>query len=1278
LAALGIGLLGAVGGMGLLSRGADDAPGVLPGNAVAAKTTLPKAAALIATAATADAATPARAIRYGRDIRPLLSDRCLTCHGPDAGKRAAEFRLDQPESAMAVRKSGKRPIAPGNLAESEVWQRIISTDHDEVMPPTTSNKRPLALEEKELIRRWIEAGAIYEPHWAFVPPTTPNLPALRSPASEKWCKNDIDRFIMSRLEVEGDLGIAPAPEAEKATLLRRVFFDLTGLPPTPEEIESFEKDSDKLAYEKWVDRLMSEEPYRTRTAERLATPWLDASRYADTCGIHMDAGRQMWLWRDWVIDAYRNNIPFDQFVTDQLAGDLIPNATVEQKIASGFNRNHTTTDEGGAIAEEYLVEYAVDRASTTGSVFLGLTMGCARCHDHKFDPISAEDFYRFYSFFNSVEEPGLYSQTPDPQRAHEPFLEVPTDAQRTRLGAIAAEQGDLKRRQSEATPEEEVQRKAFVESVPGLTGAKWAQPKVIQATSAKGATMSIEADGSVFTSGANPDTDVHEFTLRCDDAKGQIDADSRLLLFEAVPDKRLADGRFGRSPNGNVVVTGLEIERVPRNVEGGGAGDAVNTAAAVPLHAVWGWADFSQDNGDFHFTNLLGAPAPAGTGRGWALDAHRVPGARRLIVLCNDSLIPTGAPEKWDVRVRIHYESLYAKHVMGRTRISLGSLRDSSMLPAAVGNWRLVGPFMGERDKLYDQAFGPETVAEIDFAQNFGSGNQAWRFTENLRDGVVVPLAGGTNVSYVARMIYTPPAPPGTKRHVDVSLGSDDGWRLFVNGKEAAGKNIERAVAADQDKAGFDLGPGASLLVLKIVNTGGDAAYYYKPKWETSVWLDELVAFILPSWAIDEKLAQSAGQAWKMNFFPRYREAQARIDELKMEEDQVKAKTPRTMVMKETDTPRQTFVLSRGQYDAADKSRPVSRGVPAALNVGNVGNVGSGESGGSGAGLPNEAPTNRLGLAKWLMSSDNPLVARVAVNRIWEMLFGNGLVRTSEDFGFQGEWPSHPELLDHLAVEFQSKGWDVRWMLRLMVTSATYRQSSLVKAEVRVIDPENRLLSSYPRRRLTAEQVRDSALYVSGLLVERAGGPSVKPYQPEGLWTEVAMPSSNTRVFERGKGDEMWRRSMYTYWKRAAPPPSLLTFDAPTREFCVIRRASTSTPLQALVLWNDPQFVEASRVLAERTMAIEVGEAGDSADRARLTNLFRRCTAHDPDAAEMQLLLSGLADMRKRFAQAPEDAKKLTMIGDAPVPENLDRAELAAWTMIANSVLNLYRTMTQE
>jgi hypothetical protein len=1159
---------------------------------------------------------PLEPIRYDRDIRPILADRCFLCHGPDEKKRQGKLRLDHFEGAVADR-GGYAAIAPGDAKSSEVWRRVTNHDVEERMPPATSNRRPLGESELALLRRWIDEGAQYEPHWSFVPPVRPEVPRV---TDSSWPRNDVDRFVLAKLERER---VAPSSTATPETLLRRVFLDLTGLPPTLEETDAFLADASSDAYERWVDKLLTQEPYVSRYAERMAVPWLDAARYADTCGIHMDAGRQIWPWRDWVLNAFRDGMPFDRFVEDQIAGDLFPGATEAQRVASGFNRNHVTSDEGGAINEEYLVEYAVDRTATTGSVFLGLTLGCARCHEHKFDPIAQEEFYDLFAYFNSVEEPGVYSQETDPKRAFEPFIEVPSDEVKSEIGALRERIKVAKAELDAPSEKEDRARDVFFAGLPALTNLAWPEARTLSAASSNGATLAIEADGSVFASGENPPTDEHTITLHTD-ATGLS-----LVSLYAIADARLPHGRVGRAENGNAVLSSISAEAISSR----------DPSLREPVQLAWAWADVSQEDGDFAIVNALDLDE-----RGWAVAAHQKEGSRAALFLADR---PFGFEGGTDVVVRLAYRSVYQKHVLGHVRLELGRVGPEglAMLPTSASAWYLCGPFEGEKAKLFDASFGPESAA-LDLAQKFG--DKAWRYDAALRDGRLNgELPKGIGVTYAARRLFA-----ASPRTIEVALGSDDGFRLYLDGKEVAKRAVDRALAADQDRVSFEVPAGQHTLVFKVVNTGGDGGFYWKSARREGELEGALTGALLSPQARWAELDERIQRGWRFAFSAEYR---ARGDALAALEKDLAARekaVPRTMVMKELAQPRDTFLLVRGQYDQPDKSRRAHRGVPAALGH-----------------LPDGAPDDRRGLAQWLVARENPLVARVAVNRMWETLFGTGLVRTSEDLGMQGEWPSHPELLDWLAVDFVESGWDVKRMWRTLVTSATYRQSSRARPDVAERDPDNRWLSHFPRRRLGAEEIRDQALYVSGLLLERFGGPSVKPYQPDGLWQEIAMIQSNTRVYERGPMDELWRRSLYTYWKRAAPPPAMLTFDAPTREFCTVRRGATNTPLQAFVLWNDEQFVEAARVLASRTLA----EPG--ADRERLARVFRRCTGRAPSNEEIERLDAGLQAFRARYRDALADAQALVAVGESPLPPEAEVPELAAWTMIANAMLNLDATI---
>ena len=733
-------------------------------------------------------------------------------------------------------------------------------------------------------------------------------------------------------------------------------------------------------------------------------------------------------------------------------------------------------------------------------------------------------------------------------------------------------------------------------------------------------TLAVQPDGSVLASGANPDTDTHVLRLRTQ-ATGQ-----RLLLVEALAHASLPNGRVGRAENGNAVLSEVRAEVV----------SLANPAQRRPLRLEWAWADHEQPNGDFRAVNVLAG----GDNLGWAVNGHQREGSRALLLLADE---PFGFEGGSELVVTLDYSSIYARHTLGCVRVRTSAAGDGLLarLPVASSGWYMCGPFNGERASLFDRADGPEGAATLDLAQKFDG--KGWSFDERRLDGRVNELPGGANNCYVAKRLFVP-----TTRELELSLGSDDGLRVFVDGAEIYKNQIDRAAAPDQESAKASFARGTRSVVFKVVNTGGQGGFYWREKRREAELSGELVAALLPREARWPELEQRLEQRWLTDFSPSYRARSERVAALEGELRALEARIPRTMVMREAAMPRDTFVLMRGAYDKPDTSRPVARNVPSALGT-----------------LPPGSPSNRIGLAQWLLAADNPLVARVAVNRMWELVFGAGIVSTTEDFGLQGAFPTHPELLDWLAVEFRESGWDVQHMLRILLTSEAYAQVSRRREDLAERDPENTLLARGSRRRLHAEAIRDLALYTSGLMVERFGGPSVKPYQPDGLWQEVAMPQSNTRLYERGEGEALWRRSLYTYWKRACPPPAMLTLDAPTREFCNIRRLNTNTPLQALVLWNDEQFVEAARALALRTL----GETGD--DDARISRAFRRVTAQVPDAQELALLRAALADFRARYRAAPDDAKALVEVGESPVPMDADAAELAAWTVLCSSLLNL-------
>jgi hypothetical protein len=1161
-------------------------------------------------------AKPLATVSYGRDIRPILSDRCFRCHGPDAGERAADLRLDLREFAIADR-DGSAAVVPGQPERSLLIDRIKSHDPDERMPPAASNKPALQPDEIARFEQWIQEGATYEDHWAFAVPQRPDVPQVGA-------AHPVDSFLKY---ARTQRGFESSPAADRATLCRRVFLVLTGLPPTPEELDAWLLDSRADAYEQLVERLLTVEPYATRHAEHLASIWLDAGRYADTSGIHMDAGRQGWLWRDWLIEAIRSDKPFDEFVVEQLAGDLLPEATPEQIVATGFLRNHVTTDEGGAINQEYLVEYAAERTATVGSVFLGLTVGCARCHDHKYDPIRQQDYYRLFSFFNNNEEPGLYSQSKNARRALEPNVSVPSEAQLQEKEQVEAKIATATAVLDDVDPDERRNYRAFLAEAAAQLGLEWLRPRVVVATSSGGATLTVLDDGSVLGSGKSPGDDQQTFTLAMDALE------QRWLCLEALPDESLPKGLLSRASHGNSVLQFVKFEIRPRQGSGDGPGEWQTLTIRYAL------ADVEQQNGDYGIGNAL-----LDNGIGWAVAGHNVPGPRSAWFLSEQ---PFGFEGGTELRVTLSYDSSFTQHVLGRVRFATSRSTDEGLatLPLATTGYHTCGPFAAkEKEAIYDTEFGPELVTAIDRTQKFGK--RKWQYKDKLKRGETNLLNTGRNATFVAQRLWLP-----ADREVELALGSDDGYQLFLDGKRIDEQRVNRGVKLDQNRTKIQLSKGEHLLVMKICNTGGAGGFAIQYLPGSNELHGDLFLAMVPGIVDDEHRGERLLHAYRSNRSPVYRERSANLKTLKGQLTAIEASVPRAMIMQERAMMRPTFVLARGEYDQPDQQRPVTRELPQMFGT-----------------LGDDLPKNRLGLARWLVSDQNPLLRRVSVNRLWEFVFGTGIVRTSEDFGLQGEWPSHPELLDWLACEFQSKNHSVREMLKLMVTSKAFRQRSRVSSAAEH-DPDNRLLSWFPRRRLTAEAIRDQALYISGLLIEQTGGPSVKPYQPEGLWREVAMLQSNTRIFKRDDGDSLWRRSLYTYWKRACPPPSLLTFDAPTREFCTIRRGTTNTPLQALVLWNDEQFVEAARLLATRTVREQDN------DRDRLAAMYRRTTGRELRGKQESMAMHTLRELQRRYQADPEAAKQLLGVGDKPMDGELPASLVAAFTMMASAFLDLDATV---
>ena len=1010
-------------------------------------------------------AAPAK-VDFNRDIRLLLSDNCLACHGPDSGKRKAGLRLDLKEGALAKLKSDNFAIVPGHPEKSSLVERILTTNEDDHMPPAKSGKK-LTPAQIDLLRRWVAQGAEWKPHWSFIKPERPPTPAVKL---KTWPGNPVDSFILARLEKEG---LKPSKQADKTTLIRRVTFDLTGLPPTPAEVDAFLADPSPEAYNRVVTRLLKSPRY----GEHEARYWLDVARYGDTHGLHLDNERSMWPYRDWVVSAFNRNLPFDQFTTEQLAGDLLPEATREQQIASGFNRCNVSTSEGGAIDEEFYVRYGVDRTETMATAWLGLTVGCAVCHDHKYDPISQREFYQLFAFFNSMTDAAMDGNALLPA----PVLKLPSDEQQKKIRQLD-------------------------EAIPGVE-------KRIAAELAR--------------------IDYHE-------------PDPRPAATNPPQDFVWVEDAF---PEGSTLEP---VGAATQWVEG----DRVFSGKRALIRSDAGLA---QDV-------FSGAAQPLTPGKQDKLFVHVY-------------LEPTNPPKT--IMLQLHTSGGWTHRANwgDENAIGWGEKGTPSKL------------LMGQLPKS-----GAWVRLEVDAAKfEFSDGTKV--------DGMAFTQFGGT-VRWDKAGIQSGGG------QFDPASESLLAWEQQEarRDKSTAPKEVREAIK----QKSADRKPEQVKLIRNYY-----LEHIYEPK--------------------------------RLIFAPLQKE----IADLRAQRSILEQSFTATLVSHEMDKPRGAFILKRGQYDQHGDA--VIRGVPSVLPA-----------------LKTGATTNRLDLARWLVSPEHPLTARVSINRFWQQFFGTGLVKTAGDFGATGEWPSHPELLDWLATEFLQSGWDVRHMIRLMVTSATYRQSSAVTPALVRRDPQNRLLARGPRFRLDAEMIRDNALFVSGLLVEKQGGHSVKPYQPPGIWEAVGYTTSNTAKFEQDHGEALYRRSLYTFWKRTAAPPFLTTFDAPSREKYCTRRERTDTPLQALVTMNDPQYVEAARQLGTRMIEHDI-DAG-----RRLDFGFRVATARMPSRFEKAVLSEALNKYLARYRKDADAAAKLLSVGESPVSEKLNKPELAAYTMMGSLLLNLDETLNKN
>jgi hypothetical protein len=1007
-------------------------------------------------------------IDFNRQIRPILSDACFKCHGFDEGSRQAGLRLDSSAGATAKLESGAQAITPGKSAASELVRRVTSTDASEQMPPPGSGKT-VSPAQIELLKKWIDQGAEYQLHWSFVAPVRPTVPAVKAGV----VVNPIDSFILDRLSREG---LTQAASADKVTLIRRVTLDLTGLPPTPQEIDAFLADSSAEAYEKVVDRLLRS----PRFGEHLARYWLDAARYGDTHGLHFDNERSIWPYRDWVVSAFNRNLPFDQFTREQIAGDLLPGSTLEQKIASGFNRCNVSTSEGGSINDEVLARYAVDRTETMSTVFLGLTLGCAVCHDHKYDPVTQKEFYQLYAFFNTAADAAMDGNALAPP----PIMKVAQTEQLSELQTLEKQVAELKQKM-----QQQIVAIDYVDPTPDA--------------SAPG--KSLEPREFVWIDDVAP-------------PGAKLQGDSPWKFVTA------ADGKVH-------------------------SGEKATTRKATAV---------SQ-----HF--FTGASPGLAIGEGDKLFAY---------VYLNPENPPKTVMLQWND-----------------------------------GAWE---------HRAY---WGEDAIP-------FGAGNGPHHY----RAGDLPKAGEWVRLEVQAAQVGLKPG------------SSLNGWAFSQFGGEVFWDTAGSVTQTPQQGQGFE-----SLAAWE--------AYEAKQK-QSSAPKEVKDALKVAAEKRNDAHKKTLRDYFLLNVYSKTKEIlaplQKEVDAAEAKRKQVDAAIPTSLVMAEMPNPRETFVLIRGAYDK--KGAKVTPGTPAILPP-----------------MPKDAPANRLGLAQWLTDPQHPLVARVTVNRFWQQYFGAGLVKTAEDFGSQGQWPTHPELLDWLARDFVDSGWDIKRLQKQIVMSAAYRQSSHVTPAILQKDPANELLARGPRFRLDAEAIRDSALNISGLLHEQQGGRGIRPYQPDGIWEAVAFQGSNTQNYKRDAGESLYRRSLYIFWKRTAPPPMLTTFDAPSREACVVRRARTNTPLQALLLMNDVQYVEAARSFAQRMLT----EGGDSPEK-RLAFAFRLATGRQPNEKEAGILARILASHLADFQADKTAAEKLVTIGETKRNEKLDISELAAYTMLGNLILNLDETVTKE
>jgi hypothetical protein len=1022
------------------------------------------------------------AVDFNREVRPIISDRCFACHGPDSAKREAGLRLDSFEGATAELKSGHRAIVPGKPKESALVSRIHATDAEDIMPPPKLN-RPLSDADREMLTRWIEEGAAYAKHWAFISPQKHPAPEVKN---AEWAKDDIDRFILAKLE---QTGLAPNAEADRAALLRRVSFVLSGLPPSPEQIETFLNDTAPNAYEKQVDALLASPRY----GERMALDWMDVARFADTYGYQSDNVCFVWPWRDWVIEAFNKNLPYNQFLTWQIAGDLLPDATQEQRLATMFNRLHRQTQEGGSIEQEFRQEYVSDRVHTAGAAFLGLTLECCKCHDHKYDPLPQTDYYSLCAMFGNIDESGLYPYSltttgPEPSMR----LQGPKDGPE-----IAKRQAAL--------------------------------------DTAKKAAAEISA--------------------------------SREAAFEQW--LAAADSLTPLAPSDHFTLDAIEGDKLPNSIP--------NAAPGV------------MSGGKL-------TPAPGAVNGAMLFDGDTV--------LQLDGVSGITRHQELSVSLRLFCPEKKQRALIMHTGPAMFSqMADASGFEILLENGKL------RWSCIY---LWPGCAASVETREDFPLG----KWVE-----VTVTYDGSSSAA---------------------------GLKIYCDGKPVAAPmvhdTLNKSITADKmrlgarprDDRGFAGGLMDELKIFRQALSSLEVADLHQPALETTLKSAKSGDAVARAAMLEHYLSRVDMETAKAR--------QAVIAARKSLEDDYLGKLPLVMVMKESPTLHQFYVLARGDYASPDLKRPVEPSAPSAVMP-----------------FDSKAPKNRLGLAQWMTNPDNPLVARVAVNRLWMLCFGNGIVTTQENFGMQGDAPSHQELLDTLAFDFSHSGWDVKRMLKRMVMSAVFRQSSPNTKEKREKDPKNQLLSRGPSYRLPGEAIRDQALLAAGLLVEKVGGPSVKPWQPAGIWSEAGASGGD---YQPDKGEGLYRRSLYTFRKRTAPPPAMLTLDAGSREICQPRRLTTNTPLQPLIFLNDQSFFECARMLAKRVVKEAPAGAEEQMQRA-----FLLLTSRSAAPPEMEALRTLHTQQLRHYTEDKAAAKAVSGAEDPA---------LAALTIVCSTLLTSDAAITNR